>query len=137
MLCDEIDKYRSLLAELYELAAQQPISKARRSYFLQRASFHNRVARNLKTAILDVFWEPSTLAFYDFNITSNKRNTWFGPAAFYPFWNGIIPKELLLDTERQEKAKGAFATVRMVMARYNGTFAASFVETGLQWDAPK
>lgn len=140
-VCDEIVKYRSLLAELYTLAAKQRVSLKRRSYFLQRATYHNRVATKLKSAILDIFWEPSTLAFYDFNLTSDKRNTWFSPAAFYPFWSGIIPPELLDDSVatdvREEKAKGVFAAVRVVMSRYNGTFPASFVQTGLQWDAPK
>jgi alpha,alpha-trehalase len=121
-----------LLAELYTLAAKKVTLRQRRSY-LQRAAYHTGTAANLKSAILDIFWEPLTLAFYDFNVTSDKRNTWFSPAAFYPFWNGIIPNELF----EEEKAKAAFAAVRMVMARYNGTFPGSFVETGLQWDAPK
>lgn len=125
-----------MLAELYTRAANKATASQRRSY-LQRATYHNRIAATLKSAILDIFWEPSTLAFYDFNVTSDTRSTWFSPAAFYPFWNGIVPNELLEDESAGEKAKAVFAAVRMVMARYNGTFPASFVETGLQWDAPK
>ncbi len=74
------------------------------------------------------------MAFYDFNLTSNARGTIFTPATFWPYWDGIIPNEVLAS---EEVAKQAFSSVRLVMARYNGTLPASFLVSGLQWDAPK
>lgn len=133
-------KYRSLLAELYNLAASNSTlspptlaSGGNATYFHRRAAYHTSVATTLKSAILDLFWEPSTLAFYDFNTTSNARNTWFSPATFYPYWSGIVPDEV---ASNATNAQAAFASVRFVFSRYNGTFPASFVQTGLQWDAP-
>jgi alpha,alpha-trehalase len=66
-------------------------------------------------------------------LTSNARNGFYSSANFYPFWVGIVPPDVLND---QSKAFGAFASINLVMNRYNGTFPASFVETGLQWDMP-
>lgn len=120
------DKYRVLLAELYQL------SPSNTSAIL--ASNHLSVASTLRSAILDLFWSPSKFAFYDYNLTSSSQNTWFSPATFYPYWSGIFPDEVL---SSEENAVKAFSSVRMVMSRYNGTFPASFVQTGLQWDAPK
>ena len=76
-------------------------------------------------------WDASKLAFYDFNLTSNARNSIFTAATFYPVWNGIIPDEVLAS---QANAFGYFAAVNMVMNKYNGTFPVTFVDwTGLQW----
>ncbi|KAF8319629.1 glycoside hydrolase family 37 protein [Clavulina sp. PMI_390] len=119
-------KYRVLLAELYTQAAQTattPLSQA----------YHTQSAETLKSAILDIFWDSKKLYFYDFNITANARSSWFSPAGFYPYWSGIVPLEVAKDSTN---ALAAFSAVRMVLARYNGTFPGSFVQTGLQWDAP-
>ncbi|KAF7798296.1 hypothetical protein EIP86_009516 [Pleurotus ostreatoroseus] len=97
------------------------------------ANSHTKSATTLRQAILDLFWDPEKLAFYDFNLTANARNGQFTTATFYPLWNGIIPDELLNSTQN---AFGFFATVNMVMNRYNGTVPVTFLETGLQWDAP-
>ncbi|THU99809.1 glycoside hydrolase [Dendrothele bispora CBS 962.96] len=102
-----------------------------------RASSHLESASRLQAGILDVFWNSTKLAFYDFNLRTQRQNTIFTAANFYPYWSGIIPEELLRDTSStQERVQGAFASVRMVMERWNGTFPSSFVDTGLQWDAP-
>ena len=78
-------------------------------------------------------WDSSKLAFYDFNLTSNSRNSIFTAATFYPVWNDIIPDEILAS---QANAFGYFATVNMAMNKYNGTFPATFVDwTALQWYA--
>jgi len=74
------------------------------------------------------------LAFYDFNLTSNTRNSIYNTAAFYPLWEGIVPDEL---TNNTTAAFGFFAALNMVLNRYNGTFPVSFLESGLQWDTPK
>jgi alpha,alpha-trehalase len=98
-----------------------------------QAATHRDTASKLRTAILDLFWDSNKLGFYDFNLTSNARGDFYTPATFYPFWVGIIPPEVLSD---QSKAFGAFASIHLVMNRYNGTYPSSFVETGLQWDMP-
>lgn len=97
------------------------------------ASKQKDAAATLKTAIIDLFWDASKLAFYDFNATSNARSTQLNAAHFYPMWAGIYPDELLLDAN---SAFGAFASLNVVLNRYNGTFPATFVTTGQQWDAP-
>jgi alpha,alpha-trehalase len=63
-------------------------------------------------------------------LDTNSRSTVFTAAAFYPFWAGIIPPQIAHD---EKAAFGAFASVNMVLNRYNGTFASTFVESGLQW----
>ncbi|KZT11812.1 glycoside hydrolase family 37 protein [Laetiporus sulphureus 93-53] len=94
---------------------------------------YSKTAISLREGILDLFWDPSKLAFYDFNLTSGTRNSIYTMATFYPLWNGVVPDELL---ESSENAFGFFAGVNMVMNRYNGSVPVTFLETGLQWDAP-
>lgn len=94
------------------------------------AQTHTQAAATLHEAILDIFWDPSKLAFYDFNTTSNARNALFSAATFYPLWNGIVPGELL---SSRQNAIGFFSAVNMVLNRYNGTMPVTFLETGLQW----
>ncbi|KAN0088093.1 glycoside hydrolase family 37 protein [Tylopilus felleus] len=98
------------------------------------AANHLQIAAGIRAGILDLMWDSSKLAFYDFNLTSNSRNSIFTVATFYPVWNGIIPDEVLAS---QANAFGYFAAVNMVMNKYNGTFPVTFVDwTGLQWDSP-
>jgi alpha,alpha-trehalase len=98
-----------------------------------QASNHRTQAASLREAILDLHWDSSKLAFYDFNMTANARNDIFTTATFYPLWAGIVPDEL---TSNSTNAFGFFASVNMVLNRYNGTFPVTFIESGLQWDAP-
>ncbi|KDQ62129.1 glycoside hydrolase family 37 protein [Jaapia argillacea MUCL 33604] len=97
-------------------------------------SDHLSTAATIRAGILDLFWDSNKLAFYDFNLTSNSRNSLFSAATFYPLWSGIIPDEVL--EGGQDKAFGMFAALNMVLNRYNGTFPVTFLVTGLQWDAP-
>ncbi|KAF8895253.1 glycoside hydrolase family 37 protein, partial [Infundibulicybe gibba] len=90
-------------------------------------------AEALKGGIIDLFWDSNKLAFYDFNLATKARNSIFTAAHFYPLWSGIIPNEMLSGSD---KAFGAFASLNLVMNRYNGTFPTTFVDSGLQWDAP-
>ncbi|KAH9952387.1 Six-hairpin glycosidase-like protein [Lactifluus volemus] len=50
------------------------------------AAQHTATAASIRAGILDLFWDPSKLAFYDFNLTSNSRNSFFSVATFYPLW---------------------------------------------------
>jgi len=77
-----------------------------------------------------LFWDAGRLAFYDFNLTSNARNTQLTAAHWYPLWANIIPDEI---QSSKDKAFGAFASLNFVLRRYNGTYPATFLETGLQW----
>ncbi|KAG7088886.1 hypothetical protein E1B28_012833 [Marasmius oreades] len=97
------------------------------------AERHRAAAASLKDGILDLFWDSKKVAFYDFNLKTNTRNNIFSTAAFYPFWSGIIPDDVLAS---QDKAFAAFSSINLVMNRYNGTYPTTFVDTGLQWDAP-
>lgn len=165
-----LDKYKMILADLYTMAAKNatrgpgrpigrdlassgkfvprgiysPAPKSNATYYLKRAAYHTAQANKLHDAIIDLFWDPKKLAFYDYNVTANARSTWFSPAGYYAFWSDIVPQELKSDPLLKKAGKGvstkaqsAFAAVRMVMSRYNGTFPSSLVQTGLQWDAPK
>lgn len=91
---------------------------------------HNEIATNIRNGILDLMWDSSKLAFYDFNLTANERSGIFTAATFYPLWNNIFPDEILNSTEN---AFGFFSALNMVLNRYNGTFPATFLETGQQW----
>lgn len=77
-----------------------------------RAEFHRIEAARLRAAILDLFWDPARLAFYDFNRTANARGTLFSAATFYPLWSGIVPPEVL---HSEQKAFGVFAALNMVL----------------------
>lgn len=115
-------KARLLLADLYD------------SSNATAASYHRQVGARIRAGVLDLFWDPTKLAFYDFNLTSNARNDILTAATFYPAWNYIIPNELFTS---QSNAFGYFAAVNMVMNKYNGTVPVTFLDwTGLQWDAP-
>jgi len=94
---------------------------------------HTTAAAALKAGILDLHWDSAKAAFYDFVLDTNKRSNVFSVAAFYPFWNGIIPPQVAND---EKTAFGVFSSVNMVLNRYNGTYPTTFVDTGLQWDAP-
>ncbi|KAI0823980.1 glycoside hydrolase [Trametes gibbosa] len=116
-------KAHSLLADLYDAEKQN----------LSSADAHRATADTFRAGILDLLWDASKLAFYDFNLTSNARNEIFTAATFYPLWNGIIPDEVLSSSQN---AFGVFAALNMVLNRYNGTFPVTFLESGQQWDAP-
>ncbi|KAF8587681.1 glycoside hydrolase family 37 protein [Ramaria rubella] len=118
----------TLLADLYELPSSNPNTSP-----AARAAFHRSQASSLRATILDLFWDPEKLAFYDFNRTSNARNPVFSAATFYPLWNGIIPDEVL---QQEDKAFGFFAALNLVLNKYNGTLPVTFLNTGLQWDWP-
>ncbi|CAK5272228.1 unnamed protein product [Mycena citricolor] len=115
-------KNRVIMADLY--------NKTRNA---TAATSHRAAAATIKDGILDLFWNATKLAFYDFNLDTNAQNNVFTMAAFYPYWSGIIPAEI---ARNSSNAFGAFAAVNMVLNRYNGTMPVSFIETGLQWDAP-
>ena len=97
------------------------------------AASHLETASQLREGILDLLWDPTKLAFYDFNLTSQARNSIFTAATFYPLWNGIIPDEVVNSTQN---AFGFFAALNMVLNRYNGTMPVTFYESGLQWCVP-
>ncbi|KAF5362886.1 hypothetical protein D9758_007155 [Tetrapyrgos nigripes] len=90
-------------------------------------------AERLRSGILDLFWNATKFAFYDFNIREGRQNMIFTAANFYPYWSGIIPNEVM---ESGDNAWKAFSSVNMAMNRWNGTFPATFVETDLKWDGP-
>ena len=113
------------LAQLYSLSSSTDAQTL--------SATHTTASQNLRSAILDLFWDSEKLAFYDFNLTSNARNSFFSAAHFYPMWNGIFPDELL---SNETAAFGAFSSINLVMNKYNGTFPTTFLETGQQWDAP-
>jgi alpha,alpha-trehalase len=81
-----------------------------------------------------LFWDAERLGFYDFNLTANARSAQLTAAHWYPLWANIIPDEVKSD---KDKAFGAFASLNFALRRYNGTYPATFVETGLQWGKPK
>ncbi|KAH9850179.1 glycoside hydrolase [Lenzites betulinus] len=116
-------KAHTLLADLYDSQQQN----------LSTSTAHRTTAEGIRAGILDLLWDPSKLAFYDFNTTANARNNIFTAATFYPLWNGIIPDEVLTSSQN---AFGVFASLNMVLNRYNGTFPVTFLESGQQWDAP-
>jgi alpha,alpha-trehalase len=97
------------------------------------ASKYQTVAASIRAGILDLFWDSSKLAFYDFNLTSNSRNSVFSAATFYPLWTGIVPDEIISSSSN---AFGFFSSINMVLRRFNGTYPPTFIESGLQWDAP-
>jgi alpha,alpha-trehalase len=118
------------LATLYTMSSQSMAKRVLRRIDSDRASFHRSAAATLKTAILDLFWDPNRLAFYDFNTTSSARNQQLTAAHWYPLWAGIIPDEI---KSNATAAFGAYSSLNLVMRKFNGTIPATFITTGLQW----
>ena len=81
------DKAHTILAGFYTSAGNS-----------SGASTHLETAASLREGILDLTWDPEKLAFYDFNLTSNARNSIYTLATFYPLWNDIVPTELLANS---------------------------------------
>ncbi|KAL9711247.1 hypothetical protein Ac2012v2_005787 [Leucoagaricus gongylophorus] len=98
-----------------------------------RANTHRSTASALRSAILDLLWDADKFAFYDFNLATDKRKDFFSAANFYPLWSGIIPDDI---ARSESAAFSHFASLNLVLNRFNGTYPATFVNTGLQWDAP-
>lgn len=121
------------LATLYTMSSQSMAKRVIRRSDSDRASFHRGAAATLKGAILDLFWDPNRLAFYDFNTTSSARNEQLTAAHWYPLWAGIIPDEV---KSNATAAFGAYSSLNLVMRKFNGTIPATFITTGLQWDFP-
>lgn len=113
-----LDGARVRLAQLYSTTNSSASSR------------HSAAAAAIREGVLDLFWDPTKLAFYDFNLASNARNSIFTAATWYPLWNGIVPSEVL---NGSQQAFGMFAALNMVLNRYNGTFPTTFIESGLQW----
>ena len=118
------DKSNLILANLYTSGGHENRAAA---------SKYRAAAANIRSGILDLLWDSSKLAFYDFNLTSNSRNGVLSAATFYPLWTGIVPDELIASSSN---AFGFFSSINMVLRQYNGTYPATFIESGLQWDAP-
>jgi alpha,alpha-trehalase len=118
------------LATLYTMSSQSLAKRVLRRADSDQASYHLNAAATLKTAILDLFWDPNRLAFYDFNTTSNARNEQLTAAHWYPLWAGIIPDQV---KNNATAAFGAYSSLNLVMRKFNGTIPATFVSTGLQW----
>ncbi|KAJ3829344.1 trehalase [Lentinula raphanica] len=97
------------------------------------ANSHLSQAASIREGILDLFWNSTKLAFYDFSLLTQSRNNVFSSATWYPYWSGIIPDEVLSSDTNAFKA---FSAVNMVLNRYNGSFPTTFLQTGLQWDSP-
>ncbi|KAJ7644707.1 glycoside hydrolase family 37 protein [Roridomyces roridus] len=114
-------KNRVLMASLYGKTNASAVAR------------HTAAAAAIKAGVLDLCWNATKLAFYDFSLTKNARNDVFSTATFYPFWSGLIPSEVLTNSTN---AFGAFASLNLVMNRYNGTMPVTFLQTGQQWDAP-
>ncbi|TIB12944.1 hypothetical protein E3P92_02430 [Wallemia ichthyophaga] len=94
---------------------------------------HRERAEEIKEAILDLNWDDSedSLVFKDFNTTSSDYSDAWSLASYYPYWAGIIPGSVLGSTDT---AQSAFAGLRFVLDRYNGSLPATLFESGMQWD---
>ncbi|KAG8814422.1 hypothetical protein FRC19_001767 [Serendipita sp. 401] len=130
------------LAEMYDLHSKRKrdgFGSEAQAYGIEKrqsgtgASFHRTQAANLKAAILDLFWDENRLAFYDYNVTSGKRNEQLTAAHWTPLWAGIIPEVV---ARNESAAFGVFSSLNLVLRKYNGTIPATYIESGLQWDFP-
>jgi alpha,alpha-trehalase len=107
-----VDKYHCLMADPYDLRAHSQghdlTDAAGRDQKL--AERHRHTSASIKSAILDLFWGPDRVSFYDYNLTASARGTFYSPATFWPFWNDIIPCDVLMD---ENKAMQAFSALRI------------------------
>ncbi|KAL7417359.1 Six-hairpin glycosidase-like protein [Mrakia frigida] len=122
-----------LLGSLYEeyASGNSTSTTMKRDNATSKADMHYQQGALLKDAILDLFWDPKKLAFYDFNTTSSSRSDFFSLAAFYPFWLGIIPEEVEND---EQKLFQAFSGLNLMLEKYNGSVPCTLTESDLNWD---
>ena len=100
MFHGKIDNARILLADLYELPGNMSNNShsgpsnsghsSNASSPSSRAAFHRAEAALLRSAILDLFWDPEKLAFYDFNRSSDARGTVSFFSSFLPFFRFYV-----------------------------------------------
>lgn len=124
------DNAHTLLARLY---SQHGTLAPSGTNATQSAAGHSTYASALRAGILDLLWDGTKASFYDYHISQRARSPLFSAAAFYPLWAGIIPPAVL---SNQIPAFDLFASLHLVLTRYNGTFPSTFLTTGQQWDAP-
>lgn len=93
-----------------------------------------------REAILDLHWNAELLSFADYNLTSSLRSTRWSASSIWPFWAGILPNEFTADNQTLEERgvllQGAFAGVRYLLDRYNGSLSTTLAVTNQQWDFP-
>jgi alpha,alpha-trehalase len=93
-----------------------------------------------REAILDLHWDAELLSFADYNMTSSSRSTRWSASNLWPFWAGILPNEFTADNqtieERGALLQSAFAGVRYLIDRYNGSLSTTLAATNQQWDFP-
>ncbi|EGG03595.1 family 37 glycoside hydrolase [Melampsora larici-populina 98AG31] len=99
----------------------------------EKVQYWSGRAKDLKEAIVDLFWDENRLGFYDFNQTSNSRSLIWSPASYAPYWAGIYPDSMINDEAIAQKA---LAGPAYLATRFNGSVPASLIPTGLQWDFP-
>lgn len=90
-------------------------------------------AEKSRAAVLDLHWDPEAVVFRDYNMTSSSRADIWSTAAYYPYWNNIIPSEVL---SNETTAQKAFSGLAFLTANYNGSIPTTLLETGQQWDLP-
>ncbi|KAH8924625.1 glycoside hydrolase family 37 protein [Atractiella rhizophila] len=120
----------SILFRNYELLATMYKIKGE-TYNEKKSLAWQTKANSLKHAILDLFWDPDRLTFYDFNTTAGDHGKYWTTASFYPYWSGIWPRDLL---DSPEKTSTAFKGFGYLLSRYNGSLPTTLLDTGLQWD---
>ncbi|PWN19219.1 glycoside hydrolase [Microstroma glucosiphilum] len=93
-----------------------------------------------REAILDLHWNAELLSFADYNLTSSLRSTRWSASSLWPFWAGILPNEFTADNQTKEERgallQSAFAGVRYLIDRYNGSLSTTLAATNQQWDFP-
>jgi hypothetical protein len=70
-----VAKYHCLMADLYDLRAHTKEhdltdAAARDKKLAER---HRHTSASIKSAILDLFWDPDRVSFYDYNLTASAR----------------------------------------------------------------
>ncbi|KAI9637637.1 Six-hairpin glycosidase-like protein [Dioszegia hungarica] len=133
----------ALLARLYQLylnttATTNSSSNSTASQFRTNATaeiaLHQSLAKDYSDAVLDLHWDPVKAWFYDFNLSSNARDSLYTPAGTFPLWQNITPTGLEgNNTAALRIASGA----RYLLGRYGGIQGiSSLLYTGLNWDFP-
>ncbi|KAF8487941.1 hypothetical protein JB92DRAFT_2836479 [Gautieria morchelliformis] len=87
-----------------------------------RAAFHRTQAAHLRTAILDLFWDPAKLGFYAFGRTSNARGT-------KDYWVEYVLRVKDPNRKRMGYSSGAHAC-RLAMATRVAAQETSIEHTG-------
>ena len=98
---------------------------------LEEVDRFNRMADELREAVMEVMFEPETKTWRDFDMLRNKQNPYYFASNLFPLWAGCYPPDM-----RVELGEAGAAYLEQGDYIWPGGLVTSEFWSGQQWDAP-